>query len=148
MKMAERLHVRALDHVGINVTDLDAAVDWYRRAFGFETARPFTIGRLKMRGTFLITPDGTGLEIIERQGAQSVGVLAEDPPAQALRVGLGHLCFRVDDVDAAHARLLELGAVDRFSPRPAPEPGVRMSYVADPFGNFIELLDRHTGPGA
>lgn len=145
--MTEELSIRALDHVGINVTDLDEAVEWYREAFDFDVARPFAIEELTMRGVFLVTPDGIGLEIIEREGASRSGDLAADPPDQALRVGLGHLCFRVDDVDAVHQRLLALGAIDRFSPRPAPEVGVRMSYVADPFGNFIELLDRPTGIG-
>lgn len=145
--MAESISVRALDHVGINVINLDEAVDWYRKAFGFEVVSPFAIEDLGMRGTFVVTPDGVGLEIIERQGAQPSGEPAEDPPAQALNVGLGHLCFRVDDVDSAHQRLVELGAIDRFSPRPAPEPGVRMAYVVDPFGNFVELLDRASGVG-
>jgi hypothetical protein len=30
-------------------------------------------------------------------------------------------------------------------PQAAPEPGVRMSFVSDPEGNLIELLDR-AGP--
>jgi len=45
-------------------------------------------------------------------------------------------------VDAAYAALLDAGATDRMSPRPSPEPGVRMAYVADPEGNLVELLDR------
>jgi hypothetical protein len=32
-----------------------------------------------------------------------------------------------------------------MAPQDAPEPGVRVSFVADPEGNLIELLDR-TGP--
>jgi predicted enzyme related to lactoylglutathione lyase len=31
-----------------------------------------------------------------------------------------------------------------MSPRPSPEPGVRMAYVADPEGNLLEVLDRTT----
>ena len=38
--------------------------------------------------------------------------------------------------------VIAAGATDRMSPRPSPEPGVRMAYVADPEGNLIELLDR------
>jgi glyoxylase I family protein len=48
----------------------------------------------------------------------------------------------VDDTDAWHARLVAAGATERQAPGHAPEPGVRFSFVADPEGNLIELLDR------
>jgi lactoylglutathione lyase len=32
-----------------------------------------------------------------------------------------------------------------MTPRPSPEAGVRMSYLADPDGNLIELVERHPG---
>ena len=51
------------------------------------------------------------------------------------------MCIR-DSVDAAYDALLAAGATARMSPRPSPEPGVRMAYVADPEGNLLELLDR------
>ena len=60
----------------------------------------------------------------------------------ALTRGYGHFALDVADVDASYAALLAAGATDRMSPRPSPEPGVRMAYVADPEGNLIELLDR------
>jgi glyoxylase I family protein len=33
-------------------------------------------------------------------------------------------------------------------PQASPEPGVRMSFVSDPEGNLIELLDRAGAVGA
>jgi glyoxylase I family protein len=56
--------------------------------------------------------------------------------------GFGHIALRVDDVDALHDRLVDLGATSVMSPRPAPVSDSRMAYVADPEGNFIELLTR------
>jgi len=38
-----------------------------------------------------------------------------------------------------------LGARPVMAPRPSPEPGVRMAFVADPEGNLVELLDRSSG---
>jgi lactoylglutathione lyase len=55
---------------------------------------------------------------------------------------MAHICLRVADVDDLHARLLAHGAFERLAPQLSPEPGVRMSFVADPEGNLIELLDR------
>ncbi len=49
------------------------------------------------------------------------------------------------DVDATYDRVLALGARPVMSPRPSPEPGVRMAFVADSEGNLVEILDRSSG---
>ena len=46
------------------------------------------------------------------------------------------------DLDGTHVRLLGHGAREVMPPQPAPEPGVRMSFLADPEGNLIELVQR------
>jgi catechol 2,3-dioxygenase-like lactoylglutathione lyase family enzyme len=67
---------------------------------------------------------------------------AADPPTAVLTEGFGHIAFDVAGVDAAFDRLVGLGARAVMTPRPSPEPGVRMAFVADPEGNLVELLDR------
>jgi predicted enzyme related to lactoylglutathione lyase len=62
--------------------------------------------------------------------------------AAALRAGYGHVAFAVADLDAAYDHAVARGARPVMPPCPAPEPGVRMAFVADPEGNLIELLDR------
>ena len=133
-----------LDHVGLSVADLDAQAAFYCAAFGFVESTPFAIPPLNLRGTFLVGPNGLAIELLEREGSRP-GIQAKDQAEALLTRGYGHVCLRVDDVDVLHARLLELGASERMSPQPAPEPGVRMSFVSDPEGNLIELLDR-AGP--
>jgi hypothetical protein len=58
------------------------------------------------------------------------------------------MAFDVPSVDEAYDDLIAAGASDRMSPRPSPEPGVRMAYVADPEGNLLELLDRTAVAGS
>jgi catechol 2,3-dioxygenase-like lactoylglutathione lyase family enzyme len=60
----------------------------------------------------------------------------------ARREGYGHVAFDVADLDGAYDRALARGARPVMPPCPAPEPGVRMAFVADPEGNLIELLHR------
>jgi glyoxylase I family protein len=60
----------------------------------------------------------------------------------ALRAGYGHVAFAVADLDGAFDRAVARGARPVMPPCPAPEPGVRMAFVADPEGNLVELLDR------
>lgn len=126
--------------------DLDAQVAWYSRALGLRVSTPFEIGPLGLRGAFVVNDDGLAIELLERAGSTG-GLRAPDPATALLTRGFGHICLRVDDVDALHESLLAAGASERMPPQPSPEPGVRMSFVADPEGNLIELLDRATPVG-
>ena len=131
----------AVDHVCISVADLDAQRQWYSASFGFTEFFPFQAPHLGVRGVCLATPDGFSIELLEQSGSRT----GPRPPAMAeslMTQGFAHLCLRVPDVDAFHAHLLIHGASERMAPKASPQPNVRMSYVADPEGNLIELLDR------
>lgn len=135
------------DHVGLSVADLDAMIAWYGKAFGLAVEFEFELPNAIMRGAMLHSPDGYRVELLHR--ADSVlGLQAGNPLEAAATRGYGHVAFDVPDVDAAYDALIALGAADRMSPRPSPEPGVRMAYVADPEGNLIELLDRAAAKAA
>jgi len=134
-----------LDHVGLTVGDLDAMSAWYATAFELAPEFEFAVPEHAFRGVML-RGAGYRVELLERAGSVA-GLQAANPVEAALTRGFGHVAFDVPDVDAAHRRLVELGATDRMSPRPSPEPGVRMAYVADPEGNLVELLDRTTASG-
>lgn len=130
-----------IDHVGLNVADLDAQVEWYTKVFGFTTARAFEVAPIGLRGIFLVGEDGFAIELLEKQGS-SRNFKASNVAEGALNQGFGHLCYRVDDVAAMNARLIEHGAVQIMPVQESPEPGVTMAYVADPEGNLIEIIDR------
>ena len=130
-----------LDHVGLNVADLAAMTAWYVAAFGLEVEFEFALDQLDFRGAMLRSAEGWRIELLHRDG-NVAGLQALSPVEAALTRGFGHLALDVPDVDSAYDELLAAGATDRMSPRPSPEPGVRMAYVADPEGNLVELLDR------
>jgi catechol 2,3-dioxygenase-like lactoylglutathione lyase family enzyme len=130
-----------LDHVGLTVGDLDAMIDWYAKALELEVELEFALDDVEFRGVMLRSADGHRIELLHRPGS-SPGLQAANPVEAALTRGFGHIAFDVPDVDAAYDALVGAGATDRMSPRPSPEPGVRMAYVADPEGNLVELLDR------
>ena len=133
---------RALDHVGLNVADLDAAERWYVRAFGYTRDLAIRLDALELDIVMLIHPGrGDRLELLHRPGS-TPGMRAATPPEAVLTEGFGHIAFDVDDVDRHFDRLVDLGARPVMSPRASPEPGVRMAFVADPEGNLVELLDR------
>ena len=140
------MSAHAFDHVGLTVADLDGMTRWYCERFGLEVEFAFALEQFAFRGVVL-RGDGYRLELLAREGSVP-GPQAANPVDAALTRGFGHVAFDVPDVDAAYAALVAAGSTDRMSPRPSPEPGVRMAYVADPEGNLVELLDRTRARGA
>lgn len=130
-----------LDHVGISVADLDTMQQWYSETFELRVVNRFEVPEIGLRGAFLAADTGWVIELLERAGSQREP-RATNQPERLLQQGLAHLCLRVNDVQHVHAQVLAAGGMERMPPQASPEPGVTMSFVADPEGNFIELIDR------
>ncbi len=129
-----------LDHAGLSVARLDAALAFYGAAFGFAPEFEFSLPG-EIRGAMLRLPAGGRLELFEHPA--SAGGLRAATPLDALASrGYGHFALAAPDIDAAYARALAAGAGERVSPRPSPEPGVRFAFLADPEGNLVELVER------
>jgi lactoylglutathione lyase len=130
-----------LDHAGLSVVDLDAAVGFYGRAFGFAEEFPFELPVDGIRGVMLRLPAGGRLELFERPGSSPGPAYGSPIEALATR-GYGHVAVCAHDIVALYERALAAGGAERVSPRPSPEPGVRFAFLADPEGNLIELVER------
>jgi glyoxylase I family protein len=136
-----------LDHVGLSVRDLAAAEAWYCAAFGYVRELALRVDPIDLDIIMLINSGRSGrLELLHRPGS-APGLRPADPAEAALSESFGHIAFDVPDLDAAYERLVGLGARPVMTPRPSPEPGVRMAFVADPEGNLIELLSRPVTEG-
>ena len=66
-----------LDHVGLNVGDLDAMSAWYAEAFGLDVEFEFALPSVAFRGVML-RGDGYRVELLSREGNQ-VGLQAANP---------------------------------------------------------------------
>jgi lactoylglutathione lyase len=130
----------ALDHAGLSVADLDRAVGFYGRAFGFESEFAFALPH-EIRGVMLRLPSGGRLELFERPGSAD-GLRAESPLAALATRGYGHFALDTADIEGTYALALEAGAAERVAPQQSPEPGVRFAFLADPEGNLVELVER------
>jgi catechol 2,3-dioxygenase-like lactoylglutathione lyase family enzyme len=84
---------------------------------------------------------GYRIELLHRPHA-APGLRAESALAAAGTLGYGHICLCVDNVAAQYEEFLAAGATTRMAPSPSPRPGATMAFVADPWGNLIEILDR------
>jgi glyoxylase I family protein len=122
---APLVSVKAVSHVAIRVTDIDRAVDFYSRVFGYDV---FIDNRPKP--TVIGVAGGLAIELIQI-----------DAPAGAVpEAGLGHSCmaFSVDDIDQVHATLKAQGLVDTDGPRQV--GAVRAVFIRDPDGALLEFI--------
>ena len=124
------------------MADLDAAERWYCAALGMRPELRLRVDPIDLDIAMIINEHGFRIELLHRPGL-AAGPRPVDPAAAALVPGYSHLAFDVGDLDGEHARLVAHGAREVLTPRPSPEPGVRMSYLADPDGNLVELVERH-----
>lgn len=126
-------------HVGLSVADLDGMIAWYGEALGFAVEVRFEIPGTGISGAMLRRPEGTGLELLRHPG--STPHAPGDPREAMLVQSYGHWALAVADVATVHAALVNAGAREVWSPRPAPSPATgQMSYLTDPEGNLIELV--------
>jgi catechol 2,3-dioxygenase-like lactoylglutathione lyase family enzyme len=132
-------------HVGLSVADLDRAKNWYADVLGMTEGFAFELPPFGVRGCFM-EGHGTRVELFEREGSGG-GICGQEPPQALLTRGYGHVAFATGDLDATFADLIARGATGVWDPRPSPEPGVRMAFVADLDGNLIEFIEIPLGEG-
>ena len=126
-----------IDHVAIAVKDLEAAVDYYQRAFG-----------ATVEHREVVESDGVEealLKVAESYIQLLTPTRPDSPVAKAIDKrgeGLHHVGYRVADCGEALASMLAAGAtaIDK-----APRPGSRGTTVAfihpkGSFGTLIELV--------
>ena len=124
------------------MADLARAEAWYQKAFGLQREFATRVDAVGLDIVMLRDPEhGHRVELLYRPGS-GPGLRAANPAEAALTEGFGHLAFGVASLDEVHGRLLGLGAREIMPPQPSPEPGVRMSFLADPEGNLVELVER------
>ncbi|MDR7251138.1 catechol 2,3-dioxygenase-like lactoylglutathione lyase family enzyme [Nocardioides sp. BE266] len=141
--------IRSFDHIGVTVSDLEEATDFFV-GLGLEVE-----GRGFVEGEFIDTvcgiPDsqceivmlrptggGTGLELARFVRPDHT---PGSPGAMANELGLRNVCFEVDDVNAAVERLAAdgyglVGGVGDY------EDTWRMAYVRGPDGIVVSVTQR------
>ena len=124
-------------HVGLNVTDLDRSIDFYRRVFGLDllnqpdAADPHAYARLGHEGHLVLT-----------LWPQSAGKFSADTP------GLHHLAFQVETpelVEQARSVLEELGARFAYDGVVPHRDGAESGglFFFDPDGTRLEISTKH-----
>lgn len=140
----------APSHVGLCVADLDASLRFYCDGLGFERAETYALTSDDVPGldrslevpapvslvSQMITNGGMRIELLHYTSPGVDGV----PSTRRNQLGLTHLSFWVDDVDAIAAELVACGGT--VLPTTRTSPGVDLVFLADPDGTRVELMAR------
>lgn len=149
-----------IDHVNLVVADLERMTAFYRDALGLVVTKQVTISGgwiarvvgleegadVEADVVYLDLPNGPRIELIYYH--RPVGA----SPAQLglpNTMGLRHLAFKIDDIDAAVATMLSRGVTFFSDVQNVPSTQVtyagdvrkRLVYFHDPEGNLLELCE-------
>ncbi len=137
-----------LHHPGVVVQDLDKAVTFYCEFAGFEKVRNTSWSEdntafnqvVGLKGSAaslcLLRNRNCFLELFEYSSPAST-VAPESQGAN--EQGIRHLCFEVNDVRRALAKVIALGG-SKINEPVTNDAGTTATYCRDPFGNLLELI--------
>ena len=115
-----------IEHININVTDLEASIGFYSRALGLEVAHR----KEAADGSFVLCfltdgQSGLALELTWLRDKQGPYELGDNET---------HICFSVPDYDAAHALHQEMGCICYEN------TGMGLYFIEDPDGYWLEIV--------
>jgi methylmalonyl-CoA/ethylmalonyl-CoA epimerase len=153
--MAETLArhgVLAVDHVGIAVPDLDAAIAWYASTFGLVATHVEENEEQGVREAMLSPERGAGSTGVTQ--IQLLAPLRPDSPIGKFidrnGPGIQQMAYRVADIDATSAELREKGVRLLYEQPRRGTANSRINFVhpKDAGGVLVELVEPAEGAAA
>lgn len=145
---------RALNHVGLSVPDLDAALAWYRNVLGFRLLTPPVEMRADdpglgpaleamlgpavkaFRMAHLTLGNGVGLQVFEFLEPRAESYADGDAP---WRGGFTHICVTAADIEGLADAIAANGGTRSEVFRSIPGKPYAAAYCRDPWGHVIEI---------
>ena len=142
------MNSKELIHSGLSTKDLEACINFYVTAFGFEVI--FKENNIKKEiesitgvknlscslAQLSIPGSNHLLELLQFHGLKPNGFV---PPKLPLHPGQGHIAFNVKDMESCIAKVTDLGAKPLGSITKFPEG--RAAYFCEPSGTFFEISE-------
>jgi catechol 2,3-dioxygenase-like lactoylglutathione lyase family enzyme len=119
------MEILRIDHVAINVKNLQNTFDWYNKVFKFEIVHRWT-------HTWMIGNDMMRIGVFERPEASTVSAIDQNI------IAIQHFAFLTDKVgfDAAVKEIDALG----LPHEPVEDTGIAFSiFISDPDGHQVEI---------
>jgi methylmalonyl-CoA/ethylmalonyl-CoA epimerase len=127
-----------LNHVALAVPNLEQAAAYYRDVLGGNVSAPQALPEHGVTVVFVTLPN-TKIELLEALGDNSpIAAFLQKQPSG----GMHHVCYEVENIEAARGRFEKLGARVLGDGRPkigAHGKPVLFLHPKDSFGTLIEL---------
>jgi len=132
--------IKRVDHIGIVVRSIEEALKVYRYALGLPLARVQEVPEQAVKIAFLPVGDGE-IELVEPTTADSGVARFLEKRGE----GLHHICFEVEDIEAALRDLAAKGLrlIDK-EPRQETLGRVAFLHPKSAHGVLIELMEKAT----
>ncbi|MGO1165818.1 MAG: methylmalonyl-CoA epimerase [Janibacter sp.] len=130
----------AIDHVGVAVPDLDEAIAFYRDSYGMELAHEETNEEQGVREAMMRVGDsGSCIQLLAPLDDSSTIAKFLDKNGQ----GIQQLAYRVEDIDAVCATLLERGLRLLYETPKRGTANSRVNFIhpKDARGILVELVE-------
>ncbi len=120
-----------LEHIALNLSDARAAAKWYEANLDMRIVKRFDDPPYIH---FLADESGSMIEIYSNPAG-------EVPEYAQLSPYTMHIAYKVEDIAAAHERLLEAGATS-IGPIETMPTGDVLAFLRDPWGVTLQLVMR------
>ena len=145
---------RPMNHVGLSVPDLDAALGWYQDVLGFTPLTPPAELRAddpqlgpalaamlgpevrSFRMAHLSAGNGVGIQLFQFLEPRAEANVHRDAP---WRGGFTHICVTAPDIEELAREIATRGGRSSEVFRSIPGRPYAAAYCEDPWGNVIEL---------
>ena len=129
--------IKGISHLGVAVKDLEESREFYRSAFGLESSNPIVGGE----GTILVSMVDVGNTIIELlQPIGQEGVMAKFLEKRG--EGFHHICYEVDDIQAAIREVKAKGLDVLGEPKPGAEGMTAFLHPRSTHGVLVEFVEK------
>lgn len=127
----------AFHHGGVNVPDLEAAIEWYNSVLGFNVEKRFEIPPANAK-VAMVRNGSMRFEIFEKAGAAPLPEERRMPITDLQTCGNKHVAFQVEDIDVMLEHFTNNGVDIAFVVK---EAFGRGCFIRDCAGNLIEFVE-------
>ncbi len=140
--------VKAVRHTGIVVSNLEKALHFYRDLLGLKIVKDadesgdyidnmLSLKNVRVRTIKMTAEDGNLIELLYFQSHSCEA----KKDRQFYEIGVSHVAFTVEDIEAIYHKLKEEGIFFNAVPQYSPDGYAKVTFCKDPDDNSVELVE-------